>query len=108
MGYHALVTQRALAHDRQCLICYSYGKQKRCGRVIQVRGMEHRQKREAEAEEQRRARQAELDAQERERAAQKRLEQDAFERQLAVRLLTLPLSGGSAAVVLESHVNVFL
>ena len=38
--------------------------------------MEHRQKREAEAEEQRRARQAELDAQERERVAAKRLEQD--------------------------------
>ena len=49
-----------------------------------MRGMEHRQKREAEAEEQRRARQAELDAQERERAAQKRLEQDAVERQLQV------------------------
>ncbi|CAL5218617.1 g317 [Coccomyxa viridis] len=48
----------------------------------EVRGMEHRQKREAEAEEQRRAKQAELDAQERERAAAERLEQDAFERQL--------------------------
>jgi len=47
--------------------------------------MDHRQKREAEAEEQRRARQAEVDAGEREKAAQKRLEQDVFERQLQVR-----------------------
>ena len=49
---------------------------------MQVRSIEHRQKREAEAEEQRRARQAEIDAQRREKAAAKRLEQDAFERQL--------------------------
>ncbi len=66
-----------------------------CNFLLQVRGMEHRQKREAEAEEQRRARQAELDAQERERVAAKRLEQDAFERQLQVRLLTQHSSGGS-------------
>ena len=60
----------------------------------QVRGMEHRQKREAEAEEQRRARQVELDAQQRETADQKRLEQDAFERQLQVWLLAQHMSGG--------------
>ena len=60
---------------------------------MQVRGMEHRQKRETEAEEQRRARQAEFDAQEREHAAAKRLEQDALERQLQVRLLTQHSAG---------------
>ena len=53
--------------------------------MLQVRSIEHRQKREAEAEEQRRAKQAELDAQRREKAAAKRLEQDAFERQLQAR-----------------------
>ena len=52
---------------------------------LQVRSIEHRQKREAEAEEQRRAKQAELNAQRREKAAAKRLEQDAFERQLQAR-----------------------
>ena len=78
------------------------------GHIMQVRGMEHRQKRELEAEEQRRARQAELDAQERERAAHKRQEQDVFERQLAVRLLTLSWSGGSAAVALDSPADPFL
>lgn len=61
---------------------------------LQLRGMEHRQKREAEAEELRRARQAGLDAQQREKAAQKRMEQDAFERQLQVRLLTQHMPGG--------------
>ena len=50
----------------------------------QVRSIELRQKREAEAEEARRARQAELDAAEREKAAKKCLEQDAFERHLQV------------------------
>ncbi len=49
-----------------------------------MRSSEHRQKREAEAEEARHTRQAELDAAEREKAAKKRLEQDAFERQLQV------------------------
>lgn len=48
----------------------------------QVRGMEHRQKREMADEEQRRARQAELDAIEREAAAKARLEEEAFEQQL--------------------------
>ena len=53
--------------------------------LLQVRSIEHRQKREAEAEEQRRAKQAEIDAQRREKAATKRLDQDAFERQLQAR-----------------------
>ena len=70
---------------------------------MQVRGMEHRQKREAEAEEQRRAKQAELDAQERKRAAAERLEQDAFERQLRVRLLTQHFLDGSGIMALSMH-----
>ena len=76
---------------------------------LQVRSIEHRQKREAEAEEQRRAKQAELDAQRREKAAAKRLEQDAFERQLQARTtpqlylpVPLPLAGPNIQI-LDQH-----
>lgn len=52
--------------------------------MVQVRNIEHRQKREMVEEEQRRARQAEMDAAEREQAAKIRLEQEAFQQQLQV------------------------